>query len=176
MSWISGTRHLKGQTWAIDFIAGTAVLALIVMLFMLMWNTSAIRWNSATKQMAMEESAFFASESLLATPGVPSGWEMLPRIDGNVSSIGIVSGRNELNRAKLDKLVAENATAYGTIKARLGLQRYQFGMNITDLGGSTTYYSFGESSGGALNNSINFERLGILDGNPVLVRLEVWGG
>jgi hypothetical protein len=176
VSWISGDRHLKGQTWAVDFIAGIAVLTFIIMLFMLMWNGIAMRWNSATRQMAMEESAFFASESLLATPGVPPSWEMLPHIDGNVSAMGIASGRNELNRAKLDKLVAENATAYDTVKARLGLQRYQFGMNVTDLSRSTAYYTFGEFSGGALNNSITFDRFGILDGSPVLVHMEVWGG
>jgi hypothetical protein len=168
-------RTHKGQTWAIDFIAGIAVLTTILFIFMLMWNTSAIRWNSARSQAQMEESAFFASESLLATPGTPPSWEMLTHIDGNVSAIGLVSGRNELNRAKLDKLVAENATAYGAIKARLGLERYQFGMNITNLGGNITYYTFGEFSGGALNDSISFERLGILDGNPVLVHMEVWG-
>jgi hypothetical protein len=160
----------------VDFTAGLVVLTTILMLFMLMWNTSAMRWNAARTQMEREESAFFASEALMATPGMPPSWEMLAHIDGNVSALGVVSGRNELNRVKLDKLVAENATAYTTIKARLGLQRYQFGMNITDLGEQTAYYTFGRFSGGALNNSIAFDRLAILDGNPVLVHMEVWGG
>ncbi len=159
-----------------DFIAGIAVLTFIIMLFMLMWNSVAMRWNAASKETEMEQSAFFASEALLATPGAPPSWEMLPHIDGNVSALGLVSGRNELNRMKLDKLVAENATAYDTIKARLGLQRYQFGMRVTNLRGYITYYEFGKFSSGALNNSINFDRFGILDGSPVLVHMEVWGG
>jgi len=124
----------------------------------------------------METSAFFASESLLATPGEPESWEMLPHIDANVSAIGLVNGRNELNRMKLEKLVAENATAYPTIKARLGLQRYEFGMRVTDLAGNTIHYQFGKFSVGHLNNSLAFDRFGILDGTPVLVHLEVWGG
>lgn len=152
------------------------VFTFILMLFMLMWNAVAMRWNSVGQHMQMEESALFASEALLSTPGVPPSWEMLPHIDGNVSALGLVNGRNELNRMKLDKLVAENASAYDTIKARLGVQRYELGVRVTDLSTSTTYYEFGKFSGGALNNSLNFDRFGILDGNAVRVHMEVWDG
>lgn len=162
--------------WSFDFITGLVALSFILMLYMLMWNTIALRWNAISQHTKMEVSAFFASESLLATPGEPEGWEMLPHIDGNVSAIGLVNGRNELNRMKLDKLVAENATAYSTIKARLGIQRYQFGMRITDLSSDIIYYEFGKFSAGSRNNSLSFERFGILDNKPVIVHMEVWGG
>jgi hypothetical protein len=158
-----------------DFTVGIVVLMVIMALFMILWNTYATRWNASAAQMEMEDSAFLASESLLATPGIPSSWEMLPQINGNVSAIGLVNGRNELNVMKLNALVAQNATAYNTIKARLGLQLYQFGMNITDLGGITSYYAFGVFSNGTLNDSITFDRFAILNGNPVRVHMEVWG-
>ncbi len=161
--------------WSIDFIIGVMVLSFILMLYLIMWNSITIRWNTISKQTSMDSNAFFASESLLATPGEPESWEMLPHIDGNVSAIGLVNGRNELSRMKLDKLVAENATAYDTIKNRLGMQRYEFGMRITDLPKDITYYEFGKFSTGALNNSLSFDRLGILDGQPVIVHMEVWG-
>ncbi|MDD5340015.1 MAG: hypothetical protein PHV13_02075 [Candidatus ainarchaeum sp.] len=169
------SRFHKGQVWSLDFTMGLLALLFVLALFMLLWNSIAMRWNSAGSQASMEASAFFASESLLATPGEPEGWEMLPHIDANVSALGLVNGRNELNRMKLDKLVAENATAYSTIKARLGLQRYELGMRITDLSDNVIYYEFGKFSG-TLNNSLKFERFGILDGAPVLVHMEVWGG
>ncbi|VVC02928.1 Uncharacterised protein [Candidatus Bilamarchaeum dharawalense] len=165
---------LRGQIWTVDFITGLVALSFILMLYLIMWNTIAIRWGWAGKQTSMEASAYFASESLLATSGEPESWEMLPHIDENVSAIGLVNGRNELNKMKLEKFVAENATAYSTIKARLGMQRYEFGMRITDIGDNTVYYEFGKFS--ALNNSLNFDRLAILDGEPVIVHMEVWGG
>lgn len=167
---------LRGQAWATDMLAGLAALTFIMVLFTFMWSTLTLRWDLASRHTDMASSAFFASESLLATPGEPEGWEMLPHIDGRVKALGLVSGRNELNRAKLDKFVSENATAYGTIKTRLGMQRYEFGMRITDLGGNKVHYEFGKFSGGALNSSLNFDRFGILDGKPVLVHMEVWGG
>lgn len=159
-----------------DFIMGLLAITFVLALYMLMWNNMTQRSNSASQHTNMETSAFLASESLLATPGEPESWEMLPHIDANVSAIGLVNGRNELNRMKLEKLVSENATAYTEIKARLGMQRYEFGMRVTDLDASTTYYEFGKFSTATLSNSVNFDRFGILDGEPVMVHMEVWGG
>jgi hypothetical protein len=153
---------------------GLVGLMFILMLYVMMWDNITLRWNLAGQHTMMESSAFFASESLLATPGEPEGWEMLPHIDGNVSAIGLVNGRNELNRMKLEKLVSENATAYSTIKARLGMQRYEFGMRVTDLAGNTVHYEFGKFSTGTLSDSLSFDRFGILDGEPAIVHMEVW--
>ena len=66
--------------------------------------------------------------------------------------------------------------AYYTVKARLGLQRYQFGLRVTDLDRNEIHYEFGRFSTGSLNNSLSFERFGMLDGEPVIVQMEVWGG
>ncbi len=167
--------HLRGQMWSIDFIIGIMVLSFILMLYLIMWNTITIRWSTISKATSMDSSAFFAAESVMVTPGEPESWEMLPHIDGNVSAIGLANGRNELSRMKLEKLVAENATAYDTIKNRLGIQRHEFGMRVTDITKNTMYYEFGKFSAGALNNSLSFDRLGLLDGQPVIVHMEVWG-
>ncbi|MFH1521025.1 MAG: hypothetical protein ABID61_05250 [Candidatus Micrarchaeota archaeon] len=163
----------RGQIWTADFTTGLVALLFILLLYMMMWNTIAIRWNLASKQTSMESSAFFASESLLATPGEPESWEMLENIS-DVSAFGLVNGRNELNIMKLDRLIVEN-TSYSMIKARLGMQNYEFGMRITDLTGNEIYYEFGTSSFGKLNNSIVFDRFAILDNEPVVVHMEVWG-
>ncbi|NYZ74538.1 hypothetical protein H0O00_05320 [Candidatus Micrarchaeota archaeon] len=158
-----------------DFIMGLLALTFIMALYILMWDSIAQRWNAAGRHTEMESSAYFAAESLMTTPGEPESWEMLPHIDGNVSAIGLVNGRNELSRMKLEKLVAENATSYEAITARLGMQRYEFGMRVTDLRGNKVYYEFGKFSFGMLNNSLIFDRLGMLDGEPVIVHMEVWG-
>ncbi|MBI5223286.1 hypothetical protein HY990_02595 [Candidatus Micrarchaeota archaeon] len=167
--------RLKGQIWAVDFLSGFLAMCFILLIYLLLWNSIPLRWALVSAHDSMESSAYFASESLLATSGEPESWEMLPNIDGNVSAIGLVNGRNELSRIKLDKLISENATAYSTIKARLGMQRYDFGMRITDLNGNVVHYEFGRFSGGGLNNSLSFDRLAILDQTPVIVHLEVWG-
>lgn len=173
---MSGTDHRKGQIWVLDFTTGLIALTFILMAYMFIWNLTALRWNLTTEHTEMESSAYFASESLLATPGEPESWEMLPQIDGNISAFGIVSSRNVINLAKLNRLVAANLTSYPLIKSRLGLERYQFGMQITDLTRNIIYYQFGEAAQGNLNNSLDFDRFAILNGNPVIVHMEVWGG
>ncbi|MEW6722953.1 MAG: hypothetical protein AB1324_06850 [Candidatus Micrarchaeota archaeon] len=144
------------------------------MLFMLMWNATATRWGVIGSHTEMEAAAAFASESLMATRGFPVSWEALPHIDGNVSAIGLANGRNELSRAKLEKLVSENATAYGTVRARLGLQKYSFGMRVSDISDNIALYEFGEFSPAPTGDSLSFVRLGVLDGEPVIVHMEVW--
>ena len=176
MIMVRSVSNKKGQVWTIDFTVGLITISVILMFFLIMWNSITMQGNLTSQYTKMGASAFFASESLLATPGEPESWEMLPHIDDNVSAIGLVNGRNELNRMKLDKLVAENATSYHTIKARLGLQQYEFGMRITDLNGNIIHYEFGKLSNNALNNSLEFDRFGILDAEPVIVHMEVWGG
>lgn len=171
---ISNSSH-KGQVWTIDFTTGLLVLFIILIIYMVIWNGIAARWNSYGARTQMESSADFASESLLATAGEPKSWEMLPHIDGNVTAIGLVNGRNELNQLKIEKLVSENATAYSTIKARLGMQRYEFGLEVTDLGANIVYYRFGRFSSGSLNNTLEFDRFAILNNTPVIVHMEVWG-
>lgn len=90
--------------WAMDFMAGLIALTFMIMIYMLVWNSIVLRWDEASARTSMESSAFLASESLLATPGEPYSWETLPHIDGNVSAIGLVNGRNELDPMKLAKL------------------------------------------------------------------------
>lgn len=162
----------RGQIWTTDFTAGVAVLVFILLFFTLLWNTLAIRWNAANEYRQMETDALLASDSLMTTSGEPKSWETLPQI-GNISALGLVNGRDELNTAKIEKLVSLNSSAYTAIKERLGLQRYELGIRITDLKKSATYYEFGQFSGG-LSNSVVYERLGIMDKSPVIVHMEVW--
>ena len=173
---MSATDGRRGQMWTMDFLMGLVALTLILALFIMIWGATAQRWNAALRHTGMESGAYFAAESLMTTPGEPEGWEMLPQIDGNVSAIGLANSRNELSRMKLEKLVSENATAYETVKARLGLARREFGMRVTSLHGDETYYEFGKFNLGMLNDSLAFDRLGLIDGEPVVVHMEVWGG
>ena len=77
-------------------MTGLLALSFILMIYLLVWNSIVLRWDEASAQNSMASSAFLASESLLATPGEPTSWEMLPNMTGNVTAIGLVNSRNEL--------------------------------------------------------------------------------
>jgi hypothetical protein len=161
---------MKGQIWSVDLIAGLVAFLFIMLVFILVWNSIAIRWKQINDYRQMQADALIASETLMTTSGEPKGWEMMGQID-NAWAIGIVDARGQINPMKVERLIAENAS-YDFIRERLGLQRYGFGLNITDLERNQEYYRFGRFSG--LNNSVVYERLGLLNGTPVLVRIEVW--
>jgi len=167
-------KSFKGQAWTFDFTAGMIILLAILLFFIFIWNGLAMRWNSVNEYRQMQFDSLFAAEALMSTTGHPSNWETLPAINSTtVDSLGLVNGRNELNNLKLEKLVSINSTSYSFVKDRLGLSRYEFGLRITNLAKDSTYHDFGRFAG-PLNNSVVFERLGMLNGSVVLVHLEVW--
>jgi hypothetical protein len=161
----------KGQIWSTDFITGAVMLTIILLLFMLSWNNLAVRWNTSNDYRQMQTDAIFASEALMTTPGYPYSWEMMDNIS-TINTIGLVNGRNELNTLKVHKLVESNSS-YELVKQKLGVQRYDLGIRITDLEQETTHYEFGAFHQG-LSTLVIVERMGMLNDTPVMVSVEVW--
>ena len=162
----------KGQIWSIDLIASAMILSFIIVLSMMTWNGLALRWNSANDYTRMQTEVIFATDALMMTPGVPSGWEMMPTLDDSIVSLGIVNARNEIENEKIQRLVDENATSYELIKRKLGLQRHDLGVLVTSLDGSETFHKFGVF-GSASDTTIISKRIGILNGSKVFVTVEV---
>jgi hypothetical protein len=154
-----------------DFASGIVVLTFILLFFILIWNSIAVRWNSSNEYLQMETDAIFASEALLTTPGEPKSWELGNIEDAN--AIGLVNGRNELSQVKLEKLVSENDSHYYFVKESLGVQRYGLGITVMDTGGDTAYYEFGKFADN-MSTSVVFERIAIMNETPVILRMEVW--
>jgi len=154
--------------WSVDFFISTIIIVFISMMFILLWNGLAIRWNVEHEYTQMYTDAIFAADALLTTPGYPESWENLENTS-TANAFGLVNSRNEINNMKLEKL---NETEYDTVRKKIGLARYDFEMMITDLSGEETYYSFGMPSG--QNNSVVLERMALLNNTPVIVNIEVW--
>ena len=163
----------KGQVWSMDAISALVLLSLMFLLTILLWNNLAFRWNSSDDYRQMQTNAFFAGDALMTTSGYPRSWEMLDKIDGNITSFGLATSRNELSPVKLERLVAENGTAYPHLKRGLGLSKYDLSINVTDLEREESYYEIGKFAGG-LDTVVITERMGLLNGTPVIVRMEVW--
>jgi len=162
----------RGQVWSVDFAAGLVLLAFLLLMFIIVWNNLAARWNISNSYRQMETDALFVSEALIATSGEPGGWEMLANLN-ETQAIGLSGGRNEISAAKMERLVAGNASSYDFIRARLGVQRYDLGIRVTNLGRNETFYEFGKFAPG-LRPSVIYERMGLLNGSPVILHTEVW--
>ena len=149
------------------------LLSFMLLFSLILWNSLAARWKTSADYRQLQTDALFASDALMTTSGQPYSWEMRSSIDNNISVIGLANGRNELSAAKIEKLVAANSSAYGLVKEKLGLSRYELFINITSIEGNSVGYVFGRPPGG-MNSSVAYERLGLLNGTPVSVKIEVW--
>jgi hypothetical protein len=152
-------------------------MSLLILLFILEWNYLSLRWNTSAAYREMLGGALYASDSLFTTSGDPVGWERIGVIDEtNVNSIGLVNSRNQLDNQKLEKLLELNSSDdnnYSIVLQKLGIPGYNMYINITDLEGELTYYSYGRKSG--LNNSVVLERFVILNDSIVSkAKVEVW--
>ncbi|MEW6749336.1 MAG: hypothetical protein AB1295_06545 [Candidatus Micrarchaeota archaeon] len=159
----------KGQVWSVDFTAASLTFIFMLLLFAIAWRSLDMRWGHASMYRQMQTDALFAADSLLTTPGEPAGWE---RGDlGEAEAIGLAASRSVLDSGKLSRLSQENSSYY-LVKERLGVQRYDLGIRITDLDREETLYEYGVFGTG-LNDSVSLDRLAILDGESVIVRVEV---
>ena len=164
----------KGQIWSTDFLISAVVITFIALMFILIWNGLAVRWNNAQEYRQMYVDAAFAADALLTTPGDPESWENLETIDEDtVHALGIVNSRNEINNMKMEKLVGLNDTEYAMVRQKLGITKYDVEIKVTDLSQDSLYYYFGRTST-MLETSIVLERMALLNNTPVIVSIEVW--
>lgn len=88
-----GTERKKGQIWGIDFIMGTAIFLLSLILFyVFMTNLFAIQGGRVSHLMSASETV----SSFLVSEGLPIGGDA-----DDVKRIGITDGKQDLNATKL---------------------------------------------------------------------------
>ncbi|MCI0503677.1 hypothetical protein L0Y65_03110 [Candidatus Micrarchaeota archaeon] len=162
----------KGQIWSADFIVGIATFLFMLLIFALAWRMLDVRWHHSSEYRQMQTDALFASEALMVTPGDPPSWEAMPDLNAS-RSLGLAWSRNVISSSKLARLASENSTSYYTVRERLGIQRYELGIRVMDMSREDVLFEFGRFPG-ANADSVVLERLGLLDGSPVVVRMEVW--
>ena len=157
-------------------MSGLVMVSLLIMLFIIEWNYIALRWDTSESYRELLGAGLFSADSLFTTPGDPPGWERMANITSdNISSLGLVNGRNEIVNAKLDALYILNQTnaSYDFVRTKLGIPGYNIHLLITSLNGETLFFEFGRPS--ALNNSVNVDRVVLLNGTtPARAKVEVW--
>ncbi len=168
------SRPLKGQVWSLDFFAVSVTMALLLMLFILTWNFLAIRWSNIQLYDELWSVSLTATDALVTTPGQPANWEDIQTLnDSNVVTFGLANSRNVIDNNKISRFANFTQSNYSIVKSKLGLVRYNFFINITSMGKETSYYQIG-SKAILLNDTVVLERLMLLNGSVVNLRMEVW--
>ncbi|MEW6035466.1 MAG: hypothetical protein AB1529_02535 [Candidatus Micrarchaeota archaeon] len=168
----TGNRTFRGQVWSFDFLFSAALLFMILILYLLIWQNM-----EAVSKGSMEGSSLLAanlrvSDALVISPGDPANWSELGEInESTVESIGLADERNVLSARKLERMAALNSTHYEFFKEALGIPTREFQMEVVDLD-DNLLYSFGNSSNESETSVL--ERAALLNGTEVIVVVRVW--
>jgi hypothetical protein len=172
----AGCGSRKGQIWSFDLISGITLMSILMLIFVLEWNSLALRWNVSSAYRELLGRAVFASDALFTTPGDPAGWERTTNLTADAPhALGLAYTRSSLDGRKLARLSDMNASQedYALVLSRLGLTGYQMHMVVSSIYDGTVYYDYGRPS--QLNNTAGVDRFVLLNGTTVArARLEVW--
>ncbi|MFH1285307.1 MAG: hypothetical protein ABIH99_01870 [Candidatus Micrarchaeota archaeon] len=164
------TKTSKGQGLALDLIAAFFILSLLLLAFASTWNSLII--HSGESMEAEEQRAYFASDMLLESPGLPANWS-----EENVERIGIVDSRLEIDEQKLRQAVEMN---YTLMRRSLNLERGDVYINVSYLNGTLVIANGTNASIGLppLNAThiIKVERLALFNNERVKMNLLFWEG
>jgi hypothetical protein len=172
----AGCGSRRGQIWSFDLVSGITLMSILMLIFVLEWNSLALRWNVSAAYREMLGRAMFASDALFTTPGDPVGWERTANLTADAPhALGLAYTRNSLDGLKLARLMDMNASQedYSLVLSRLGLTGHQMHMVVSSIYDGTVYYDYGRAP--QLNNSAGVDRFVLLNGTTVArARLEVW--
>ncbi len=124
----------KAQVFSAEILLGYFIFFLTLVIVFFMWTTTIQEIKNSEKFYAMEETVLDLGESLVKTPGHPINWT-----DETVSSIGLTETNEPriLNGRKVSDFVRIMNSSYEDRANLLGIGKYDFYFNLTDINGTT---------------------------------------
>ncbi|MFA6048334.1 MAG: hypothetical protein WC792_00090 [Candidatus Micrarchaeia archaeon] len=145
------------------------------------YETSDVAMRSYDLRAELSSAAGDAANAIVQSPGVPSNWTRFGKIDSaQISGLGLAIEQGVLDAEKTAFFFnAVNASAgnsnHSNASFLLGLRRrgFDYSLSVFDAAGATLY-STNASTTPPSNNTVSTERLAVLGGSAVRVKLSVW--
>lgn len=115
----------KGQTLSPDFILSLAIFSIILVLSFTLWEISYNKSNWLYNNRQMQNKVQYTTDYLLNTEGIPNDWN-----SSNVVMIGLK--KDDSSALDIDKIINFKLLNYTESKRLMGLNAYDFFINITD--------------------------------------------
>lgn len=134
---MSAIKKKKGQVLSPDFILSIFIFTAILFLSYTIWNITYEKSVRFYKTEEMQRKAFYISNTLINTPGIPENWNTT-----DVRMIGLKNAGDDT--LDTEKLISFKLLSYSESKSALGTGSYGYNINITDsvnnplkIGGAT---------------------------------------
>ncbi len=168
---------MRGQLFSFDFLISISLILFVFATALAISDFTASTINGAEEQRELKIAAASALSQLLETPGNPANWDHLEFADAGVESLGLASGRNELD---FEKTVKFFAIANSNIENHVLAKR----LLALDYPGADFYLSIQNTTDSLLLETsfrpmasgevFSGQRVGLLKGEPVRVTLKLW--
>lgn len=154
----------KGQIFSTDFMIACTIFVLAVAILFIYWTYTSNKINETNLINDMIEKAYLISE-MWFREGIPKYWNTT-----NVIDIGL-SNEHRFNRTKMDSL-NDSLLGYENVTKLIGVELYQYNFTVYDTN-ENMLYTFGQTLSNP-DNIVKIKRVGILDGEIVIVDVMVW--
>lgn len=170
---IHQSSRMRGQILSTDLVISLSMFLAALLIFMLVWSTISYSYWESMADIAMQSALLSMSDTLVLSSGSPAGWEFS---GANATSYGFAISRNVISRAKLSAISRDFYENYHDSKERIGAGRFDVWVSVESAEGGARLYGFGRlpAGGGQQFSTASMERLCLLDGQLVKVRLQLW--
>lgn len=164
-----------------DLFLATVVFVGIMLSFLTVWQYAQAKSTDKNAKSDIALQAHAALNALVQTAGDPPSWEDLPTLNQSaVHSLGLAVQPFSLSSSKLARLAELNATNYADYKVLLGLQGYEFDLQVYPWDGAQGQFldiadvHVGKSPPASVSELVAEERV-VAEGTQwKRVVLEVW--
>lgn len=165
--------RFHGQILSTDLVISLSMFLAALLIFMLVWSTIAYTYWESMADIDMQSALISVSDVLVFSPGSPAGWEFS---QANASSYGLSASKNKLSGSKLSALSSAFYSNYSDAKERVGAGRFDIYVSVETAEGGPQLYGFGRlpSGSGQQISTASAERLAMLDGALVKVKVQLW--
>jgi len=156
----------KGQTFSTDFIIACTVFILAIAILLIYWRYTSNKISETKLISDMTERAYLISE-ICFREGIPKYWSA-----SNVIDIGL-SNDHRLNKTKMDSL-NDPLLGYKNVSKKIGAEIYDYKFRVINSTKDLIYEFPLDPLPTSPDNLIKVKRIGILDGEIVILEAMVW--
>ncbi len=167
----------KAQVFSAEVLLGYTIFSLTIIIVLFLWTVTLQEIKNSENFYAMEETVLDMGEKLVKTPGQPLNWT-----EDDVLNIGLTETTEPriLRERKIFDFVMIMNSSYEDRSNLLGLGKYDFYFNMTDIDGKTieirNVSCYTGKKPDAPVEMITITRTALLNQTIVKIFLTVWYG
>jgi hypothetical protein len=162
----------KGQVLSTEIVVSFALFLAALLVYVLGASNMLYSYSEERADLDMRQALLGIADNLVLSPGCPADWEYSGQ---QASYYGLAESPNALSRAKLSAAQSLFSADYSGAKTLFGAGMFDLSVSVVDANG-TKIGGFGKAASAANGtySSASSERLAVLDGQLVRVRVQLW--